>query len=127
MRGLELTPHEATHGSPAIGVDADEHAPLPRSGSVMREGPGLQIISYATPSFGRIHLPETRGKRLRSSRLLERERLGSLEEGFDRSPQLGPELDLSGDRSLGDVCHQSGVKEELIGDLDRLSHDLKVA
>jgi hypothetical protein len=93
----------------------------------MREGPGLQIIRYATSSFGRIHLPETRRKRLHSSRLLERERLGALEEGFDGSPQLGPELDLPGDRPLGDVCHQSRVQEELIGDLDRLSHDRMVA
>src|SRR5262249_50571126 len=50
------------------------------------------------------------------------ERSKAFEQRFDRSAELRPELNLTGNRALGGVRDQIRVEYELVGYLDRLTH-----
>jgi hypothetical protein len=93
----------------------------------MRKRPAPEIIIHSAAARGGINRFEAGGKRLGSAGFLEGISLGPLEEGLNRPAQLRPELDLAGDRSLGNRSEKPRVEHKFLRNLHGLAHVVRVA
>ena len=58
---------------------------------------------------------------------LECQRAIGAQERLDRSAEAGPELNLAGDGTLGDLACEARVEDEMLGQFHGLAHWSKVA
>lgn len=111
----------------AAGIDANQHPRAAGSRFVVRKRLEIEMFGDKASSLGRIDRLDTRRQRLALPGAPQGQHLGSREERLNRPPQLRPEFDLPGDRTLGKLRREPGIEDQLVGELHGLAHDEKVA
>jgi hypothetical protein len=93
----------------------------------MRKRLAPKIVIHSAAAWGGINRLETGRERLGLAGFLEGIGLGSLEKRLNRPAQLCPELDLAGDRSLGNWSDKPRVEHKFFRNLHGLAHVVRVA
>ena len=96
-------------------VPADQQARRAGNWLIVGKWPRIQVFPDTPASLGRINRSQALGERDCGAGPPEGECSGALEQRFDRSAQLRPELDLTSDRALRDLRGQSGIEDEFVG------------
>jgi hypothetical protein len=93
----------------------------------MRERARLEVFKNTPASRSRINRAQTLGQWRYRAGPPKGEHSGTLEKRLNRAAELRPELDLTCNRTLGNLRGQPGIKDELVGYLHGLAHTFKVA
>ena len=121
---LELPVHKPARRACAILVDANK---VPIMLFVVRKGARAEVLCHAPASRGGVDIFQASGERLGSTGFSQRENFWRPQKRFDRAAEPSPKLDLPGDGSLRCFREQTGIEDEIVGQLHRLTHRPTVA
>ncbi len=123
----EFPPDKPAGGASAVFIDADQKARRTRDGFEVRERSSFEERGHPLPPRVGIDLCKAFGQGPHRAGSPQGHSAGTFQQRVQGATQLGPELDLSRNRSFRNFGRKLGVKDKFVGKSNRLAHTSMVA